>query len=352
MCLWRKNCWCLGIIFFSVLSLAAGQNITLDYPSEVYTGEDFSIGLELQNFSEDIYDVKIDIKIGDNRIAQILDDNQWKSTFYYVVDVVNLSKANSKSFSLNITGQEVGVADIEVKIRNSQDHVETFSGYKTNVSIQNGQVENPPGSQDNEKISIIIETERRFHQNEELKVKASFKNLKDLVYDLKVYLADDEEVVSEILLENSDNWQSSFYYFNGAMDGPGSRSRNFRLRLKKDYENYKGDLNLTVKLRYGGDIFENSTRIYVLEREEVLGGEMEEENGEIENISVSVGEGKEVPEIIYLNSPPSDLEEVAKDINTEKIYKTRSGEVKEYALFGFGGLCVLIIIYLLLRKNI
>ncbi len=113
------------------------QNITVDYSSEVSVGKEFSFGIELLNFSEDNYDVKIDILANGERIAQILNDGQWKSTYYYVNDIIHPNE--EEIFSLNIA-EYIGSADITIKIRDSSGGFETFRGYEIEIV----ETEEPP----------------------------------------------------------------------------------------------------------------------------------------------------------------------------------------------------------------
>jgi len=110
--------------FFPVIS---SQEIWLNYPEKVIVDEEFSFELILLNFSEDVYDVKIDIFENENRISRILNDGEWKSTFYYVVDVVYANE--TKDFSLKIFDY-VGKGEITIKVRDSGGAVKTFGGYE------------------------------------------------------------------------------------------------------------------------------------------------------------------------------------------------------------------------------
>ena len=155
------------IIFFPFIS---AQNITVDYNSEVFVGQVFSFKLNLSNFEEDVYDVKIDITANDARIANILNNDQWKSTFYYILDAI--SPDQEKEFSLNIT-EYIGNANILIRIRDSSGSSVSFEGYEitcisqdieqetitqpnqTNLTYNN-QTEEPSEEKDNEENSTII----------------------------------------------------------------------------------------------------------------------------------------------------------------------------------------------------
>lgn len=129
----------LLLLIFLIIPLVSAQNISVDYPTEVVDGEEFSFKITLSNFEEDIYDVKIDIFGNEIRISKILDDDKWKSTFYYVKDII--SPEEEKEFSLKIENY-AGKADIIIKIRNSAEKVEIFEGYEIEI-IEKSQ-EPPP----------------------------------------------------------------------------------------------------------------------------------------------------------------------------------------------------------------
>src|SRR3989344_2130943 len=65
------------------------SSIEVNYPEKVALNQEFSFKIKLINFSEDIYDMKIDILSAENRISEILNENVWKSTTYYINDIIS-----------------------------------------------------------------------------------------------------------------------------------------------------------------------------------------------------------------------------------------------------------------------
>ncbi|MBM3228628.1 hypothetical protein FJZ20_01980 [Candidatus Pacearchaeota archaeon] len=125
----------LIVLAILLISMISAQNIELNYPEEVYVNEEFSFKISLLDFETGTYDVKIDIFGEGNRISRILDGENWKSTYYYLTNAI--SNDEEKEFTLKIENY-VGVADIEIKIRNSETTVvKTFSDYDIK-SIQGG----------------------------------------------------------------------------------------------------------------------------------------------------------------------------------------------------------------------
>ena len=147
----------VGILLFMfviLISSVSAQNITVDYPSEVSVGEEFSFVIELLNFSEDNYDIKIDVLVDGERIARILNDGQWKSTYYYVNDII--SPNEDETFSLNVT-EYIGSADITIKIRDSSGGIETFDGYEIEVVETEEPVEEAEEDEETTKEENVVE---------------------------------------------------------------------------------------------------------------------------------------------------------------------------------------------------
>lgn len=123
----RKLLSLMLIIF--LLSFVSSQNVTLNYPSEVETNQEFSLGVLLSEFNSSDYDIKIDI-LNDNetRIAKILNNGEWKSTYYYVNNA--FSNSEEEEFQLKIENY-IGISNIIIKIRISGTStlVGTFDGY-------------------------------------------------------------------------------------------------------------------------------------------------------------------------------------------------------------------------------
>ena len=123
------------LILFYLTQIISAQSINVDYHDKVNSGKEFFVEVELVGFDPGIYDVKIDILGNGNRIAKILNEGNWKSTYYYVNEAV---KENKGKFNL-IVEDYVGSADIEIKIRKTgSSPAKTFGGYNIEfVEIEN-----------------------------------------------------------------------------------------------------------------------------------------------------------------------------------------------------------------------
>jgi hypothetical protein len=113
-------------ILIFILGFVSSENIIFDSPNEANINEEFEINLKIINFSEDIYDVKIDIFCEEDRISKIF-DGKWKSTNYYVNDIIQNNE--EREFKLKIE-KECEEANIVIKIKNSKNKFEVFTGYK------------------------------------------------------------------------------------------------------------------------------------------------------------------------------------------------------------------------------
>ena len=107
--------------------------IEVNYPEKVALNQEFNFKIKLINFDEDIYDVKIDILNNENRISEILNENIWKSTLYYVNNLI--SPDQEKEFTMKIT-KEFENAEITIKIKYSSDEIKIFSGYLISKSSE------------------------------------------------------------------------------------------------------------------------------------------------------------------------------------------------------------------------
>jgi len=111
------------LVLILLLQLVLAESIDFDYPKEVEINEEFYVNLKLNDFPDDSYDVKVDIN-SENRIAKILNNNVWKSTFYYVNDMPLESELKMKII------EDFEKADILVKIRSKSGEVSTFGEYE------------------------------------------------------------------------------------------------------------------------------------------------------------------------------------------------------------------------------
>ena len=177
----------LYLILFSLLltvlfsSLVASQEIELTLPDEVEIGEEFSVSLKLIDYSgtDNSYDVKIDMTDNGVRIGKILNNGEWKSTYYYINDALKTDQVGDFTLRIDnsITSDRI---NLEIKTRSKSGEIKTYSGYelavnngnanlasnadensepvKTNNSKSNEPLENKNGEKGNLTIDVIKET--------------------------------------------------------------------------------------------------------------------------------------------------------------------------------------------------
>jgi len=354
----RKNTWCLAIItgiFCLMLTCAAAQNISVNYPSQTTYGQAFSFSITLLNFTSDVYDVKIDItNSSGDRLGKILNGGSWQSTYNYVGDAINTSSSNSSSFSLNITEQFNGTANIEIKVRDSSSNIETFSGYALNVmyqsqnSSENQSQQNPTSQPAAVNLSVDYDDEV---ESQGFNVTIRLYNLKNMKYDIKVYITFEEN--DTIISQTFDgSWKSSTYYIIDAVEGPGSETSEIKMRIKDEYSNFEGDARITVRIRESET--ENSAASFedsiTIKKSEVSNGTSSNQ-GTVSLNLVRDNSSQNTPgitsNVIKLNSQTANT---TKDIKSN-IYKSKVEYFKQYGIYAFAIVCVAVIFVLLKKKK-
>ena len=119
------------LLFIFIIPFVLAENIDISHPASVKVNENFAVLLKLTDFPADTYDVKIDINPED-RIAQIQSAGAWKSTFYYLNDILQANQAGE--FKLKIIKDYQGQANMEIKIKNSGEKIFAFGNYTINVA--------------------------------------------------------------------------------------------------------------------------------------------------------------------------------------------------------------------------
>lgn len=121
----------LLLLVIFLIPFVSPQSITVDYPEQIISGEEFSVKIALVDFETGTYDVKIDILMGGLRVSEIFDNEDWKSTYYYVNDVI--SKDQEKEFLLRVDGAPEEI-EMVIKIRSTSGKVRTFEGYAIEIT--------------------------------------------------------------------------------------------------------------------------------------------------------------------------------------------------------------------------
>jgi len=306
----RKYCWCLALI---LLPLVSG-NVSLDYPSSVNYGEAFSVKLKLDNLTG-IYDVRLDLLNGSDRIGKIY-DTAWKSTYYYVNNAINTSISNESSFLLNITDKFAGDCILNLTLKEGSKYYRY--SYNLHVDLEK---ERP--------IELTADYYKEAYSDEIIKIDINGYNLREIDYDLKVYLrwAEKDEVLSETY--NEKKWKAGSYYINDVFVGPGDKSEDVEIRLKD--KNITGKLIIKIKLREDDKIAAEMEKYIEIKKRPA-------------EIIINLAENNtEESKAIILNEP--------KDIKTQEVWKSRTQNIAEYSIYAFVLFCTLLVFLIMRRKK-
>lgn len=189
--------------------------ILLNYPNQVYNNKtNFTISLDLINFSSGFYDLKIDIKNSTKYLNRFWTENGWSSKNSWIE---NFTFINNSNFSLDLVSIIdiddffIGNASIQIKLRNSTNPEYLFESNISNISIINGTIKiqenetqenNEEDKETNSNINIKeFPSKSRFGQ--EIEVETKIYKGDTSRYALYAYVQDsDENKVSEKITEH------------------------------------------------------------------------------------------------------------------------------------------------------
>jgi len=84
--------------------------------------------------------------------------------------------------------------------------------------------------------------------NKEIEVTLSASNLKNATYDVKISIEDVTTTLSDIYNKAKKEWQSSYKYATSTFSGT-SFSGNFKLKIKQEKNNFRGETDIFAKIR-------------------------------------------------------------------------------------------------------
>jgi hypothetical protein len=317
------------IVIILSMSLIQAQNISIEYPPEVFVDEEFEVSVLLVNFSGNVYDLKFDIKNGNKNLAHVQVDEDWKSTHYWIKEAfVNES---TKKFHMKITESYEGAVPLIVKLREGT-YVETFEGNE--LAIHNQESEEGE-EEEKEEGSIEIDwNDDKIVNGEEFEIA-----IKGFISgeDIRLWIEKSGEIISERYDTKNEEWKSGLFYVNDF------ECETLELRMKSEYSSFEGDAFIKVKIRNGE---EHSETIKILKKEIV------ENDDEIESTvdkGVIKSDGKEFTEAVIQLGTGKIVQKVSSDDGDQNevvVYESKNEKIKIYVVFGFAllcvGLCVLI----------
>jgi len=252
------------LIFIQVV--IAEESIIADIPNNVYYGEEFFVTISLEDFDDDTYDIKIDIKLDGERIAQILNDDDWKSTFNYVNDAIEYPDSDSEEFSLNITVNEQGEAEIVIKARNSDGDVITSEDYTIDVlASDNNDEEEEEDKDNNDEIDFELKwIKKSIINGDTFDIEIEAENLENEEYDVKIWIEDDKGVIiSDRFDKEEDEWKSGRYYVEDILEGSGDDSVKIELRIKEKYNDLSGDYKISARIKGVSETVDETIEILI-----------------------------------------------------------------------------------------
>jgi len=354
-----KKSWIilLGLIIniFSIY-LVFGETIDINYPQQVIVGNEFNINLILNNFSQDVYDIKVEILNGTHNIAKIWNGESWQSTNNYVNDIINTSEINSYLFRINISENYNGLNNLTIKVRDSKSVIKSFSGYNINITPKayNPQQNNPQtpvqNNTSNPKASISIDwNDDEIINGDEFDIEVNAKNLKNQKYNFKIWIKDDEEnIISDRYGKDSSEkevWKSGNYYIYNLFEGPGNKTETIKLKIRKGFSDFSGDAEICFKLEN-----QKCEAIEVLKKEAVVNKNNTEKIKIISKASESTNSIS--GDVIKLGSSKSKetITNNQKNTDSNTVYESKNEKIKIYAIISFAVLCLGLVILVLFNK--
>lgn len=231
--------------------------ISLQFPLQVYNNKtNFTITINLLNFSSGYYDLKIDIKNGSKYLNRVWYSNEWSSKNDWLENFVFINSENFTLTAINIIDTDdffTGNATLQFKLRNS---TKEFKSEIFNITILN---ETRKENQMNNKvIKLICPSGVKCNENFSLTLEAY--NFSDGFYDVKIdILSEEEKRIGKVW--NGSKWISTYSYLYSILNvvnGYGSAIFLFKI------ENYDGEAILRPRLRKtGSSSYEDFDERYV-----------------------------------------------------------------------------------------
>lgn len=136
-------------LFCMILTQVSALSVNLSCPQEVTFNEEFECSISVIDNTEN-YDVKLDFFGDGKRISRIFNNEEWKSSNYYLISFINSDIKDIKIVINNFSGEVNGV----LKLRKTG---KTSVSYQENVSLVVKETE----EEVNEKIDVRSEKEKK-----------------------------------------------------------------------------------------------------------------------------------------------------------------------------------------------
>jgi len=196
----------------------------------------------------------------------------------------------------------------------------------------------------NEEVTLHIDwVDEEIINGEEFEIEIEIDNMEDKIYNIKVWIEnDDGDVMTDRYDSGEEEWKSGIYYVDDFFEGPEDDNRKIKLRFSDDYNDFDGDVTIFAKLEGESKIEEN---IEVLESETVA---VEDDFIPIESTTTEITENTTSQTIKLGDSKNSS--ELSSEKDDSIIYKSKNEYIKEYSIYGFALLCIGLIVLLIIDK--
>ncbi|MDI6883005.1 MAG: DUF1566 domain-containing protein [Patescibacteria group bacterium] len=108
-------------------------------------------------------------------------------------------------------------------------------------------ISNPP----EEEPKITLSYPQENPANKEIEVILTVSFLENTSYDVKISIETARGTISEIFNEKENKWQSSVYYIKAAFAGTSFQG-TFKLKIKEDKNDFRGEADILAKIRENG----------------------------------------------------------------------------------------------------
>jgi hypothetical protein len=236
-------------------------------------------------------------------------------------------------------------------------------GATNNCSVANSQTQNTSNSSDTNSnlVSTTSQTtiELSWYEDEiingsEFDITVKAFNMANDYYDIKIWIEfyGNDTVISERYDTINDQWKSGTYYVEKLLSGGGNKTETLSLRLKEDYLSFYGDMKILSKLRKysSSSVLADTQKSIKILKSNKTSPAPTNQNSTLLTSSMDLTNNSQKAAVIRLGS--SDKTLVVKSKTEDSIiYKSKNEYIKEYLPYGFGVLCIILIILLFIERG-
>lgn len=182
---------------------------------------------------------------------------------------------------------------------------------------------------------------------EEFEILVDVEGKDDTLYDGKLWIENNDKIITDRYDSKKDEWRSSYYYINEYFEDGVNK---VRLIIDNEFSDFEGKTFIHFRLRGKEEIKETIEILGKKVKKEVKERSVKEESIIEEPIEEILEESQEIVlESISLGKKVATVEE--KDINTELVvYQSKGTKIISYSVYGFAILCVLLCVLIIWRK--